>query len=242
MATLTPTELFQGVFSLIYVVISITVGIKIMSRYFEFKKNTFLLIGTAWLGLSFPWLGDVINFLLYLAGQPFLTDAAYLFIINAFLPFFVILWVIALTELLETKRRTLVILITLIIMAISEIVFIVLFFVDLELYIGSSVTPFQYNFGIYIDIFFIAIIIFIVSTGVKFAWVSIKSGDKLVALKGKLLILAFILFTVGALMDSQLVMSPLTVVIVRSILIASSFSFYMGFILPKWAKKIFRIE
>lgn len=235
------TQFLQGTFSLIYVIISFTIGVIIISKYFKFKNSTFLLVGIAWTGMSFPWMGDVINFLLYLFSQPFLTEEAYLFLINAFLPFFVILWVIALTKLLQTKHRNLAIIFTVVAMLIFEVLFFVFFIVDFHYYIGESVTPFQYNFGVFIDIFFLAMIALILITGIKFAWVSLKSGEKEIALKGKLLILAFITFTVAALLDSQIELNPVTVVIVRVILIISSFAFYMGFILPDWAKKMFKI-
>jgi hypothetical protein len=58
-------------------------------------------------------------------------------------------------------------------------------------------------------------------------------------LKGKLLLVAFPSFAVGALLDSMIPTSPLTLIILRSILILSAIMFYTAFMLPNWIKKLF---
>ena len=85
-------------------------------------------------------------------------------------------------------------------------------------------------------------------TGVIFAQKSVKSEDREVRLKGKLLRGAFISFTIAAILDASLGMifedptDPLLaimVVIIRILLIVSALEFYGGFLLPKWMKEIF---
>jgi len=90
-------------------------------------------------------------------------------------------------------------------------------------------------------------------TGFKFARRSVKSENKEVRLKGKLLEFAFITFTIAALLEktarSLLIETvfpdptePILVVmlvVVRVLLIASSIAFYGGFLLPRWIKEIF---
>jgi hypothetical protein len=85
-------------------------------------------------------------------------------------------------------------------------------------------------------------------TGLKFAQNSLKSEDRDVKLKGKLLRAAFITFTIAALLDALLGMIfadpadpflALMVVITRVLLIISALEFYGGFILPKWMRVIF---
>ena len=70
-----------------------------------------------------------------------------------------------------------------------------------------------------------------------FARVSIKSHNPEVSLKGKLILMSFISFTVAAVIETFGHLDPLTVVITRSILISSSIEFYLGWILPDWMKK-----
>lgn len=244
MATpLTPPQLLQGIFSTIYVSISIVIGIIIISKYFKYKSFTFLWIGIAWTGMAVPWSGDVINFFAYLTGAPYLTDEMYLIIVIAFLPLFVFLWLVALSDLLSFKRKNLVLLITLILSIAFEIAFFTVMFTGNTASIGYSVSPFQYQFGDLIAIYMLIIIIIVLATGLKFALESFKADDKTIKLKGKLLIIAFISFTTGAMLDSvaPMILGEMTevmIVIVRMILISSSIIFYLGFILPDWAKKI----
>ncbi|MFX1337919.1 MAG: hypothetical protein ACFFDK_04865, partial [Promethearchaeota archaeon] len=50
--------------------------------------------------------------------------------------------------------------------------------------------------------------------------------------KGRFILIAFISFTIAALFDVGLPVTPATLVIARLILISSSFLFYLGFFLP----------
>ncbi len=244
MATpLTPPQLLQGTFSTIYVAISIFIGIIIISKYFKYKSTTFLFIGIAWSGMAVPWSGDVINFLAYLTDTPYLTDEVYLIIVCAFLPLFVFLWLAALSDLLNFKKKKLILLITLILSLAFEIAFLTVILTGNTASIGVSITPFQYQFGDLTSVYMLIIIIIVLATGLRFAIESLRTDDKAIQLKGKLLIIAFISFTTGALMDSvgPMIlgeMSEAMIVIVRVILISSSIIFYLGFLLPDWVKKL----
>jgi hypothetical protein len=90
-------------------------------------------------------------------------------------------------------------------------------------------------------------------TGFKFARKSIRSENKEVRLKGKLLQFAFIAFTIAAVIekiarsiligtvfaDPTILFLSVILVIVRVLLISSAIAFYGGFLLPGWMKKIF---
>ena len=85
-------------------------------------------------------------------------------------------------------------------------------------------------------------------TGVIFAQKSVKSDDREIRLKGKLLRAAFITFSVAAVLDSMLgtifedpsdPLLAIFVVVVRILLIFSAIEFYGGFLLPRWMKEIF---
>ena len=77
-----------------------------------------------------------------------------------------------------------------------------------------------------------AIIISLIS-GIIFSIRTMKSDDPQVKLKGKFLLIAFVSFTVGALADAIIPMTPVTLVIVRLILISSAIEYYFGFLIPK---------
>jgi len=89
-------------------------------------------------------------------------------------------------------------------------------------------------------------------TGITFARKSIKSENKEVRLKGKLLQFAFVAFTIAALLEKTIrsillgivftdptnpVLS-IALVVDRLLLILSAIAFLGGFLLPNWMKKI----
>lgn len=70
-------------------------------------------------------------------------------------------------------------------------------------------------------------------TSLLFAKHALISIEPKMKWKGRFLALAFISFTVGALLDSFLPRDSLLLVIVRVILIFSAFEYYLGFFLPE---------
>ena len=197
------------------------------------------MVGIAWTGISFGWLPDVINFTLYLTGNQFLPDLIYLIIALGFLPFFAFLWLVALTKLINFSKPKLLLAGFLIFAIFLNVIFFILLFTDTD-YIGTKVGPFHYDFSYFTDIFSISLLLVILITGIKFALESFKSDEKALKLKGKFLILAFILFTAGAVFETLFSadLTEVTVVLVRILLISSSITFYLGFILPDWVKKL----
>jgi len=234
----TALDFTQGLFSLIFVILNITIGLRIVSRYIEFKRTELLLVGIAWMGLANPWLPDTLNFILLLTNSPFLDDYTYFIIGNAFLPIFITLWLISFSRLLKFEKRKLILGITVILSIAFEIAFFIMLSIDTAL-IGESLGPFHYEFSIFIMIYLLLCIFTILITGLMFARESLKVDNPEIKLKGKLLIVAFIAFVFGALLDSMPILTATTVVLTRVILMISAVFFYMGFILPEWTKKIF---
>jgi len=242
-------DYLQGSFSLIFVIISVIIGITILSKYFKFKNRLYILVGISWIGIANPWMPDSISFLMNVFIQQSLPVELYFIIGNCFIPIALLTWLIAFTDMLYRKAQKKVIIITIILSILFEILFFILFFIDIDL-IGviNPDRPFTVDFGIFITIYLMIIIVVMVITGVKFAQKSVKVEDREVRLKGKLLRAAFITFTVAAVLDSLLgaifedptdPLLSIMVVIVRILLIFSAFEFYGGFLLPKWMKEIF---
>ncbi|MEJ2250139.1 MAG: hypothetical protein P8Y70_16835 [Candidatus Lokiarchaeota archaeon] len=244
-------DIIQGTFSLIFVVISLIVGITILLKYSQYKKVIYILVGLSWIGLANPWMPDSISFLMIMFGLAPLPDVLYFIIGNAFLPLFLVFWISALTELLYKNKQKLLILLFVALGIAFEIVFFSLLLIHPS-YIGviNPEHPFTVDFGIFITLYLIAFIIILLVTGILFARNSLKSSNQEVKLKGRLLLAAFLLFTIGAILDSSIGMIfklsnpvlPILVVITRVILMLSAISFYGGFILPKWMHRIFTRE
>jgi len=242
-------DVLQGSFSLVFVVISLIIGLTILSKYFEHKNRLFILVGISWIGVANPWMPDSISFLMNLIVQRSLPKGWYFIIGNVFIPIALLTWLIAYTDMINKKALKKVIIITILLSIIFEIVFFTMFFIDMDL-IGdiNPNRPFTVDFGIFITIYLLVIILTMVVTGVNFAQKSVKSEDREIRLKGKLLRAAFLTFTLAAILDSLLgaifeeptdPLLGIMVVVVRLLLIFSALEFYGGFLLPKWIKEIF---
>jgi len=242
-------DYLQGSFSLIFVIISLIIGITILSKYPKFKSRLYLLVGISWIGVANPWMPDSISFLMNLFVQQSLDIGWYFIIGNCFIPIALIAWLTAFTDMIYRDAQKKVLIVSIVLSIIFEIVFFILFFLDMDL-IGviNPSRPFTVEFDIFITVYLLLVILVMVITGVIFAQKSVKLEDREVRLKGKLLRAAFITFTVAAILDSLLgsifenptdPFLSVLVVVVRILLIFSALEFYGGFLLPKWMKEIF---
>jgi len=234
--------IISGLFSCIFTAISLIVGFIIVSKYKKFKQKIYIHIGLTWIFISEPWWPSSVSFLiaLFTGGDGLLSAPAIYFIIgNIFIPFTVILWLTAFTDLMYPKKQKIILLIFVIYGVIFEIFFFYFLVADISLIgILEGITDVTYKFLVQGYLLSIIIVLFI--TGFMFSRQSFKSDDPDIRLKGKLLALAFTLFTIGALLDSAIELNEITVIITRIILILSALCWYGGFILPRWMKEIFQ--
>ncbi len=242
-------DFLQGLFSLIFVLISVSIGISILLKYSKFKSRLYILVGISWIGVANPWFPDSISFIMNILFQESLAIEWYFIIGNAFIPIALLAWLIAYTDMINKQKQKFVILLMVIFGVIFEIVFFLLLFTDIN-QIGyiNPIRPFTVEFGLFITVYLLLVILIMAITGILFARHSIKSQDRTVKLKGKLLRAAFITFTIAAILDSLLgtifgdpadPLLAIMVVITRILLIISAVEFYGGFILPRWMDAIF---
>ena len=233
-----PLDILNGIFSFIFVVISLVVGFLILLRYFRYKEKVYFLVGATWILISEPWWPSSLSFLVSLSNGVGLPPTIYFLIGNLLVPLAIVLWLLAFTEFLFTEKRKLILLVFAIIGVIFEIIFFTLLFINPDL-IGHLNPPVDVSYNFFIMIFLFIFILIVVISGLFFARLSLKSDDPEVKLKGKLLVVAYIAFFVGALLDSSIRLNELGVIFVRLILIASAVFWYGGFLLPHWMKKLF---
>ncbi|MBY8986403.1 MAG: hypothetical protein KGD65_15120, partial [Candidatus Lokiarchaeota archaeon] len=195
-------DILHGSFSLLYVIISFSLGLIILFKYFKFKNRLYVLVGLTWIFLSFPWLPDSISFLLNVFVQTSLASEWYFIIGNIFIPIALISWIIAYTDMINRDKQKLTVSIILIFSLVFEIIFFTLFFMDVDL-IGliDPLRPFSADLGALLIVFLLITMLIMLITGVKFSLKSIQSEDKEIRLKGKLLRVAFIAFTIAALLE-----------------------------------------
>jgi len=228
----------------VFVSISILIGIKIMWKYFEVKDRLFLYAGLAWIGMFESWMPSSFGFIAAFFTPNSLPLEVLVIIGNWFLPIGLFTWILLFTKLVYDKHKNVIVYGTAVFGIAFEVLFFFLLFTDSTSVYKQSPPLVSTPFNIYYSIIFqmlqlIFLVIFII-TGILFSRKSMKSSNDEVKLKGKFLLAAFLLYLIGALI-AILETTALIILISSIFLILSSFAFYGGFILPNWMKKIFSI-
>lgn len=224
-------EIADGLFSLIFVIVSILIGIIIASKYFKHKKIELLMVGLAWIGVSSPYWPSSISIVLILTTNTKISFELYLFLMIFFVPIFFTFWVLAFSKLVLRKGKLLFITIYVVEAVLFEIFFLIVLFTNPQT-LGEVVNPVNMKIKSFAAIWMLIHVFFFLITGLLFARESLRSQKPETRLKGKFLIIAFISWTIGTSLDA---LNPIGF-INRIILIISAFSFYFGFILPNWLK------
>ena len=99
--------------------------------------------------------------------------------------------------------------------------------------VGTLNSTFDSSHSPLLLIFVLSGVFIFLITGVIFALKSMKIDDPEVQWKGRFLLVAWISFGVGSILDASLPFNALTLIIIRIILITSAIEFYFGFFLPK---------
>jgi hypothetical protein len=240
LAQLTAFEIFYGSFTFASVIISTILGLFIALKYREHKRVEILLVGITWILLASPYWSDAIQFLLVTIVDTELNSALYYFLANAFIAPIHITWAYTFTNLLFKKYKKELLIFFSIESTIFELAFLIVFFIDPNL-IGNQQSVFVVEWAIWVQIYLLFSIVLFLLTGFLFARESIKSTEDDIKLKGKFLLIAFLTFTIGTVIDVIVADAPteITILLARIFVIFSSICFYIGFTLPKFIKDIF---
>ena len=238
---LEPLDYLNGIFSVILVIIFILVGLRIALRYREMKEKTYLFVGVCWMLMGESWYPSSTSFIIALFNDglgliPF--PELYFILGTSLLPFTLLFWLMAFTELMYKQKQKTVTIITAIGGILFEI-FLFYFLLTNPSIIGTLEVPVDGNYGLFISVFQIFLLIVLVITGTIFANASLKSDNPEHKLKGKLLLIAFWLFFLGAIFDVLSTVNILFLILGRTMLFFSSLFFYYGFIFPEWMKNRF---
>ncbi len=227
-----------GIFTLIFITIHLIVGLRIITKYFKYKQNVFLLIGIGWIGAATVWIGVAVDFILILLYDAPSPIEVHLLIIGGILPFTQLAWVAAITNLMHIERSTRrnILIVGAIVVIIFWPFYIFIVFTDPSI-LGEKITPIQVKLSFFSQIHYAFEIVVFILPGLWFSKESLRSDKPEIRLKGKLLLFTFfvsIIMTVLELLSTTV----LIYLVARIIAVFVSISFYTGFILPNWAKKI----
>jgi hypothetical protein len=227
------TIIMYGVFGLLFVIVSIIIGLKIILKYKEFKEKTYVFVGITWIGMSKPWWASsfaALTYLIYGVGFPV---NVYILTNFSFIAVFLIIWLLAIKDLLSIKKFNIVIILVLIYTVIYETIILYYLATDVSV-LGVLLSPVDIDLGLLLIVYLLINLVIFIVFGFYFAIQSLKSEVPEVKLKGKLLLLAFILYLLGATLDILISFPPN-----RLILILSGILFYIGFLMPNAIKKRF---
>ncbi|MBD3255547.1 MAG: hypothetical protein GF383_10660 [Candidatus Lokiarchaeota archaeon] len=236
--SLTTLELLQGVLTLIFVVVSIILGVSIMLKYFKYQNRSFLLFGISWICLISPYWPDAITILTITFFNSELPEILYFFLAMAFVPVVHITWIMAMTDLIYRNKKMVLMAIFTIEAVLYEIFFLFFLFTN-KASIGTRVATFDIDWSLFVIIYLLFSIVAFTITGLMFAIESLRSEKDDIRLKGYFLLIAFLSFAIGTFFESILVLNPLILVIIRIIVLFAAFEFYIGFTLPSIIKKAF---
>ncbi|MFX1275550.1 MAG: hypothetical protein ACFFBP_11830 [Promethearchaeota archaeon] len=242
---LEPIHIINGIFSLAVICCFTIVGLKIALIYRKNKDKVYLLVGLAWMLLASPWYGSGTSFIVALfdGTQRGLMDyeLVYFTLVVPLIPIALTILVTSITEIMFRPYRWKIRLIFLIFAIVMEILFIVymIYFDSSLIIIVETPVNATYSRAIMYYILISALIVLLI--GILLARSSIQLGTAEGKIRGYFLLIAFVLFVLGALFDSLLkdLIKQINILILlpRSLLIMSAFCFYLGFITPKFIKE-----
>ena len=228
---LSELDILHGIFTTLFVVVSLLVGLRILLKYFEHRRNELITVGLAWMTISTPWIGNSLSFLLYITFEYRLELVPYLFMENIFIPLALICWIYSFSTLVYPRLVKKLTILFVLICIPYEIFLIIALIINPEM-IGTLEGMFDSHHTIIPNAFRVFGIFVVLITGIIFARTSMKSEDPTVQWKGRFLLIGMVSFTIGALLDAVLTFTPLDLVLVRLLLISSSIEYYLGFFLP----------
>ena len=234
--SLYPHDIINGIFGIIALLISFLVSIRMISKGFEYRKRVFVLVGIAGFIVSVPWWGSIISFVLEISSGIVLTIEIQNLIYFPLIPVGMFAWLVAFTDLVFKKRQKTIIVLFIIYGIIYEIVFFMVYTFDPSL----EVTFYGMKSRVIPSAFLVSFLIIIWISVALFTRESIKADDPEIQMKGKLLVVAILLYSVAALLETIVLIFPIPIIfqiIGRTFLIVSAAIFFWGFFLPEWIKK-----
>ncbi|MFX0047564.1 MAG: hypothetical protein ACFE8G_05270 [Candidatus Hermodarchaeota archaeon] len=240
----------SGMSALISVAIAVFLGLIVLIKYVRTRQvlvfNFFLCI----IFTTSPWWPSGLGYFFWIITGEILTYQFYVLIGTVGVPIAILAWLnVYLSTLNPKKKKPILIIYGLLSIFFEFYLFYFLFIapgapIDSLLgLINDPTNPMDIDYKGFVLIFLGVSILTACVTGFHFAIKSMNKDEKPeIRWKGKFLLIAFLLFGISAIFDAIIEMTPFLLVLMRSILVIANFFFYLGFILPKWSKKLLKIK
>jgi len=197
-----------------------------------------------------PWYPSGLGYLYWVITGNLLNYEIYVLVGTVGIPIAILAWLNVYMTTIKPKKKILV----LVLYGIFSVFFEYYLFYYLYYAPGAPVhsllgviydptNPLDIDYKGFILVYLGVSILTACITGIIFAIKSIRyEKTRSLVWKGRFLLIAFILFGIAAIFDALIEMTPPLLMGIRITLVVATFFFYIGFILPKWVKKILSIK
>jgi len=233
--TFTLVEFFTFIISGFSLSLSIYCSIKLISKYFQYKRIEFLYVGITGIIITEPWWPNFINYFLILIGQGILPFEIYNLIALVGLPIGLFSWLYVFSELMYKNLQKEMLIFGVIYGMIFEIVVIPISIMD-PMFTGTILGIGTF---VIVSIFSFSFELVPLITGLLFAKVNLESEKLEIRLKGRFLVYAFVSFFILGVIYSFYALPPLLLSLIYVGLLSSAISFYYGFVSSKRMIKVF---
>jgi len=240
---LSDVSILSGLLGLINISIAFFYGGIVLYKGLQTKeKRLYYFFLTVIFTIS-PWFSSAFGYLYWLFTGDLLEYEVYILVGMLGVPIALISWFqIYFGALHAEKKKMATYIITIISIFYYFYLFYFLFFAagaPVKDLIGIIEAPNDITYKGFVLVYLFLSILITLITGLDFSRASLKArGDRSLVWRGRFLIISFILFPIGAIGDGLVELNEINLIIFRSILVASSTFFYIGFIMPKWMKKL----
>lgn len=232
--------LFLGLIVLIFMIISSIIALKLINTYRKYKRKEHLLAGVTYFGMASVWADIPFNFIIILFFNEIPPMEAY-FLVNGSLVIITnFLWIISILSLSKINKivRKVISVVFGIITVIIEVLYLYLVFTDWTL-LGHLINPLYAEYSPLLEILYAYHLIAFIIPGFWMSINSLKARGNELKLKSKLLILSFLIFTIGSIIQLFMMELILIFIIGQIILTISALLFYWAYVLPKWIVRLF---
>ena len=237
----------SGLFGLIAVLVAWFYGAIVLYKYFQTKEKSLFYFFLAIIFTMAPWYPSGLGYVYWLFTREELAYQVYVLLGTLGTPIALLSWLQIYMPALHKKKKELA---TLIIFCLSVAFYIYLFYfvffapgAPVDGVIGIKRNPIDIDYKGFILVFLAISLLVSTITGNEFSIVSLRVNDSpIVRWKGRFLIISFNLFAIGAIGDGFITLTPVTLIIFRILMMISSTTYYIGFILPKWMRKLLSLK
>ena len=236
----------SGLLGLIAVCIAWFYGIIVLYKAIKERQKILYYFFFAVIFTMSPWYPSGLGYLYWLFTREVFDYPFYVLLGTIGVPFAIYAWLqIYLPALHPSKKKG---------VTLSIIIFSIVFYIYLIFFlfiapgapvdglIGIKRNAIDIDYKGFVMVFLAISLLISTITGNEFSIASLKVKDPAIRWKGRFLILSFNLFAIGAIGDGFIPLTHITLIIFRSFMVLASTFYYIGFIMPKWMKKILSLE